>query len=365
VSHNDTNKDPIMNFPDRLTSLLGIELPIVQAPMAGAATLEMAAAVSNSGGLGSLGTAMMSPATLRETASKLRALTNKPFNLNFFVHHEPVLEGYDAAPIQAALAPFYAEFGLGPVPAPTPRAPAFTSETLALVLELAPRIVSFHFGLPPDGVVAALKAAGIVVLGCATTSAEARALEHGGVDAIIAQGAEAGGHRGTFLDHVDLGTVGTIALVPQVVDAVKVPVIAAGGIADARGIAAAFMLGAAGVQIGTAYLACPEASVHPVHRKALAEASDHGTVVTKLFSGRPARAIRNRVTEELHSLEEKAAPFPTQRAMTAPLAAASAKAGRAEFMQLWAGQAAALATVEPAAQKTERLMREARALLQR
>jgi nitronate monooxygenase len=348
-----------------LTQLLGIDLPIVQAPMAGVSTSALAAAVSNAGGLGSLGVAMMTPAQLRETVAELRGLTNKSFNLNFFVHEEPKLETYDAAPMQKALAPLYAEFGLGAVPGPASPAPSFNAEALAAVLDLAPRVVSFHFGLPDASAVAAIKRAGIVVLGCATTTAEARALEKGGVDAIVAQGHEAGGHRGTFLDHVDFGTVGTMALVPQVVDAVKVPVIAAGGIADARGIAAAFMLGAEAVQLGTAYMACPEASVHPVHRKALAELSDHATTVTKLFSGRPARAIRNHLTEGLHELESKAAPFPAQRGLVAPLIGASSKANRAEFMQLWSGQAAALSKAEPAAEKTLRLMREAAALMVR
>ena len=251
------------------------------------------------------------------------------------------------------------------MPEPASPAPAFNDEMLELVLELRPRVASFHFGLPGTHAVKALKEAGIVVLGSATTAAEARALETGGADAIVAQGHEAGGHRGTFLDHVDLGTVGTMALVPQVVDAVSVPVIAAGGIGDARGVAAAFMLGAAGVQLGTAYLACPEAGIHTVHRKALTEASDHSTVVTKLLSGRPARAIRNRLTEELHSLEALTAPFPAQRALVAPLARVSAKENRAEFMPLWSGQAAALSKPEPAAEKTLRLIREAEKLMGR
>ncbi|HEY4345374.1 MAG TPA: nitronate monooxygenase [Parvibaculum sp.] len=354
-----------MTFPDTLTKRLGIDLPIIQAPMAGAATAELAAAVANAGGLGSLGVAMMNEATLRETVGKLRGLTNKPFNLNYFVHQEPKLESFDAGPMKRALTPFYEEFGLGDVPGPASPAPAFTDAALKLLLELAPKIVSFHFGLPGADAVKAIREKGIVILGCATTSAEARALEHGGADAIIAQGHEAGGHRGTFLDHVDLGTVGTMALVPQVVDAVKVPVIAAGGIGDARGIAAAAMLGASAVQLGTAYLMCPETQMHPLHRKALAEASDHATVVTKLFSGRPARAIRNHLTEGLHALEGVAAPFPTQRAMVAPLVSASGKANRAEFMQLWSGQAASLSRPEPAAEKTLRLMKEAAALMSR
>lgn len=352
-----------MKAAETLKTLLDIELPLIAAPMAGASTPELAAAVSNAGGLGSLGVAMMKPAELRETVGKLRSLTNKPFNLNFFVHREPVLDGYDAAPMQSALAPHYAKFGLDAVPAPASPAPAFDDEQLALLLELQPKVASFHFGLPSPDAIRAIKAAGIVILGSATTVAEARALESGGADAIVAQGHEAGGHRGTFLDHVDLGTVGTMALVPQAVDAVSVPIIAAGGIGDARGIAAAFMLGASAVQLGTAYLVCPEAGSSALYRKALSEVSDHATVVTKLFSGRPARAIRNKLTEDLRAFEEKAAPFPAQRAMVAPLVAASTREGKAEFAQFWSGQSARLAKVEPAGEKTVRLMREAEALM--
>ena len=240
-----------------LTGLLGTELPIIQAPMIGASTPELAAAVSNAGGLGSLGTAMLNAEELREAAETLRGLTNQSFNLNFFVHREPDLADYDANRMRTALMPYFSEMGLGEVPDPAAPAPAFNEETLEALLDIRPKVASFHFGLPAPETVERLKEAGIAVIASATTAAEARALETGGADAIIAQGHEAGGHRGTFLDHVDLGTVGTMALVPQVVDAVTVPVIAAGGIGDARGIAAAFMLGAAGVQLGTAYLACP------------------------------------------------------------------------------------------------------------
>jgi len=352
-----------MPFSKRITDLLGISLPIVQAPMAGSATPELAEAVSNAGGLGSLGVAMMGEAQLREAVGKVRALTQKPFNLNYFVHHEPVLNGFDAIPMRGALQAFYDEMELGVVPHPKEGSPSFNDEALKLLLDIAPPVVSFHFGLPSAAAIKAIKAKGIKILGCATTGAEARALEHGGVDAIVAQGFEAGGHRGTFLDHVDLGSVGTMALVPQVADAVKVPVIAAGGIGDARGIAAAFMLGADAVQLGTAYLVTPECSTHALHRKALSEVSDHGTTVTKLFSGRPARAIRNRLTESLRPHERDAAPFPTQRALAAPLVTASAKAGRAEYMQMWSGQAARLSIAEPAATKTLRLMAEAAALI--
>ncbi len=348
-----------------LTGLIGTELPILLAPMAGASTPELAAAVSNAGGLGALGSAMMSAAELRKETAAVRGLTNKSFNLNFFVHHEPDLADYDAKPMRQALSGYFDEFGLGEVPPPSVPAPAFNEEMLELLIEIRPRVASFHFGLPAPDWVERIKEAGIAVIASATTAAEARALESGGADAVIAQGHEAGGHRGTFLDHVDLGTVGTMALVPQVVDAVSVPVIAAGDIGDARGIAAACMLGAAGVQLGTAYLACPEAKVHPGHRKALAEASDHSTVVTKIFSGRPARAIRNRLTEEMRWHEDSAAPFPAQRPMIAPLTSAGAKQNRAEFMQLWSGQAARLSKAEPAAEKTTRLMAEAYRLLGR
>ena len=241
-----------MRFSTRITDLLGLELPVIQAPMAGSATPELAGAVSNAGGLGSLGVAMMSETQLREAVAKLRALSNKPFNLNYFVHHEPALAGFDSGPMRGALKVFYDELTLGAVPQPKEGAPAFNDEALKLLLDLMPPVVSFHFGLPSVAAMTAIKAKGIKIIGCATTCAEARTLEHGGVDAIVAQGFEAGGHRGTFLDHVDLGSVGTVALVPQVVDMVKVPVIAAGGIGDARGIAAAFMLGADAVQLGTA-----------------------------------------------------------------------------------------------------------------
>jgi len=350
-------------IPQRLTRLLGIELPIIQAPMITAATCEMVAAVSNAGGLGSLGSAMFSVEDLKLEGANLRRLTGKPFNLNFFVHPEPDLRAYDPKPMQAALAPLYAELGLQDVPPPRVPAPAFNEDMLACVLELRPAIASFHFGLPDAAAMQALKKAGIIVLSSATTVAEARHLETHGADVIIAQGAEAGGHRGTFLDGEETGTVGTMVLVPQVVDAVRVPVIAAGGIMEARGIAAAFKLGASGVQLGTAYLACPEASVHPLHRKALAQTPGEATLVTKLFSGRPARAIRNRLTSALAAHEHLTAPYPAQRALVAPLMQASAKNNDPSFMQLWAGQGAAFVVEEPAAQKTMRLMREAEALL--
>jgi nitronate monooxygenase len=343
--------------------MLGIEVPIIQAPMITAATAELVAAVSNAGGLGSLGSAMYSVEEMKVQASKLRSLTNKPFNLNFFVHSEPDLTHYDPKPMQAALSPLYKELQLGEVPAPRSPAPAFNDEMLACVLELQPKIVSFHFGLPNESAMRALKQAGIIILSSATTVAEARHLETHGADAIIAQGSEAGGHRGTFLESDANGTIGTMALVPLVVDAVKVPVIAAGGIMDGRGIAAAIMLGASAAQLGTAFLACPEASMHPVHRQALKNTSGEQTIVTRIFSGRPARAIRNRLTDTMEANEHLAAPYPTQRALVAPLTQESAKRNDPSFMQLWAGEAAALVKEEPAAEKIARLWRETEALL--
>lgn len=341
----------------RLTALLRIEHPVIQAPMAGASTPAMAAAVSNAGGLGSLGCAMMDPDTLRKTAEETSALTNRPVNFNFFVHQEPDLETYDAAPMRAALKPLYDEFGLGDVPQPSVPAPAFNDEMLEVLLALSPKVVSFHFGLPAPHAIETLKARGTTLIGNATSVAEAVALEKGGMDAIIAQGMEAGGHRGTFLTAGN--DMGSMALVPQIVDAVAVPVIAAGGIADGRGIAAAFMLGADGAQLGTAFLRAPESAIPAPHKKALAERADNETRVTRLFSGRSARALENRLTEELAAFEKEAAPFPAQRALTGPLAKAALAEGSGAFHSLWSGQAGPTAREEPSAAIFERLCKDA------
>lgn len=349
---------------DSLCRLLGCGDPIVQAPMIGGSTVAMAAAVSNAGGLGSLGCGMMSPDEVRATWAEVRAQTDRPVNLNFFVHDEPDLDEYDPEPMSVVLRPLYRAAGLdGDVPPPASPAPSFNDDVLAAVLELRPAVVSFHFGLPEGDGVAALKRAGIRIIGCATTVAEAVALEAGGVDAIIAQGAEAGGHRGTFLGDVLGGAVGTMALVPQIADAVRVPVIAAGGIADGRGVAAAFLLGAAGVQLGTAFLCSPESAVVPAHARALAQARAEDMVVTRIFSGRPARAIRNRATAELARFEDFAAPFPAQRALLAPLAKVSLKSDTGDYHALWSGQGAPLARAEAAADIFQRIRSEALALL--
>jgi nitronate monooxygenase len=350
-----------------LLDLLGITQPIIQAPMAGFTTPELAAAVSNAGGLGSLGCAAAPPATVRELIAATRQATNQPFNVNFFVHEAPRVDPAATARMQQRLAPYFAEFGLGAVPEPFERFPTFDHERLDLVLEVRPRIVSFHFGLPAEDMMRAIKAAGCIVLGSATTVAEARLLEAGGADAIIAQGVEAGGHRGVFSAEgfspgTGAGTVGTMALVPQIADAVRVPVIAAGGIGDGRGIAAAFALGASGAQLGTAFLGCPEASVSAPHRAALRSATDEGTAVTRAFTGRPARALRNRFVEEMAAVEAEALSFPLQSSLTGPLAQI-ADEQRAAFMPLWAGQAAALIREMPAAELVARLVTEAQAIL--
>ena len=307
-----------------LTDLLGIEHPLIQAPMASAATPELVVAVSEAGGLGSLGSAMLPTDELRRQADAVRAATSRPFQLNFFCHSSPEL-GHDEAQLaRHRVALLYAELGLGEPPEPTVPPFEFDDARLEATLEIRPAVVSFHFGLPDDAAVRALREADIRVLASATTVTEARELEQSGVDAVIAQGAEAGGHRGSFLVPGEEGLVGTLALVPQVVDAVSVPVIAAGGIADGRGLAAALALGAAGAQVGTAFLACPEATVQPPHREALHAAQAEGTTITSAISGRPARALRNRLTDELEAVQPL--PYPAQLSLIMPLVQATRRA---------------------------------------
>jgi nitronate monooxygenase len=348
-----------------LTDLLGIRLPIIQAPMASASTPKLAAAVTNAGGLGSLGCAMMNADEVREQCETMRATTNGAYNVNFFVHKEPILDAQAAEAMRAMLKPYYDELGAGEVPAAKVPHPAFDRPRLEVLLKEKPGVVSFHFGLPEKSMVAALKEKGILIIASATTVAEARALEKGGADAIVAQGFEAGGHRGTFAPPYEAGDVGTLALVPQVVDAVKVPVIAAGGIGDGRGIAAALMLGASGVQMGTAFLTCPESAAHPVWRRALTEASPDGTRLSHAFSGRPARGLENRYMRETAGKEALFPAFPIPNALTGPLRKASAAKNTGDFQSMWAGQAAGLAKTLPAKELVEALMRETEQALAR
>lgn len=339
-----------------LQQLLGIELPIIQAPMAGAQGSALAIAVSNAGGLGSLPCAMLTPDAIRSELATIKAQTDKPFNVNFFCHKPPTPDATREATWRTALSPYYQEYGIDSATIPTGagRTP-FSAEAADLLAEFKPSVVSFHFGLPEPALVARVKALGAKILASATTVAEARWLETEGVDAIIAQGTEAGGHRGIFLAE-DLTTqVGTFALVPQIVQAVQVPVIAAGGIADAQGVRAAMTLGAAGVQVGTAYLLCPEATTSAVHRAALkSEAADH-TALTNLFTGRPARGIINRIMRELGPISSAPPAFPLATAAIAPLRAQAESRGLGDFSPLWAGQNVRGCKEIPAAHLTREL----------
>lgn len=347
-----------------LTELLKIEHPIIQAPMAGSDTPALAAAVCNAGGLGSLGCGSMSLEALRTNADRLRAATTQPFNLNFFAHRAPnEIPDLDAE-ARARVMPFYEERGIVDVPEAA-QLPfnSFYADMLSVLLEIKPAVTSFHYGLPDSEMVMALKNIGSVILCSATTVAEAKVLDAAGTDAIIAQGWEAGGHRGSFdTTFEDIG-VGTMALVPQVVDAVNVPVIAAGGIADGRGIAAAFALGASGVQIGTAFLTCPEARISDMHRSALRQACDDDTRLTRAFSGRSARAKNNRYIETMAKNRTRLPDFPKMYTFSEPLRASSVAAEELDFQFLLYGQAAALNRELPAADLMARLIDETQEVL--
>ena len=324
--------------------------------MAGVQGSALAVAVSNAGGLGSLPCAMLGPDAMRDELMAIKAQTRKPFNVNFFCHVQPAPSAEREAAWRAALAPYYEEFGIdaGTIPAGPGRTP-FSAAAADCLGEFKPAVVSFHFGLPPAELLARVRAWGAKIFSSATTIEEARWLEAHGVDAIIAQGLEAGGHRGTFLSE-DLTTqVGTFALLPQIVKAVKLPVIAAGGIADAQGVAAAIALGAAGVQIGTAYLLCPEATTSAVHRAALkSEAASH-TALTNLFTGRPARGIVNRLMLELGPISVAVPAFPLATSAIAPVRAKAEAQGSGDFSPLWSGQNASGCKEIPAAELTRAL----------
>jgi nitronate monooxygenase len=338
------------------SELLGTELPIIQAPMAGVQGSALAIAVCNAGGLGSLPCAMLGIDAMRAELAAIRSRTAGPYNVNFFCHSQPEPSVQKEQAWRAALSPYFAEYGIdaSTLPAGPGRKP-FSAEALALVEEFRPAVVSFHFGLPSEDLLRGLRALGARILSSATTVDEARWLEAHGVDAVIAQGFEAGGHRGMFLSE-DLATqVGTLALLPQVVRAVKVPVVAAGGIADANGVAAAFALGAAAVQIGTAYLLCAEATTSAVHRAALKSDASRITAITNLFTGRPARGIVNRIIKELGPINAAAPPFPLATSAIAPLRAKAEAAGRGDFSPLWAGQNASGCKETPAAALTREL----------
>jgi nitronate monooxygenase len=352
-------------WPDRrLLELFKTEFPIVQAPMAGVMDAELVIAAAQAGALGSLPCAMLSVDKIREQVGIIRQRVKAPLNLNFFCHTPVELTAEAESRWKQRLAPYYAEHGLDPATPNTAanRAP-FDAAMCAVVEELKPEIVSFHFGLPDKTLLDRVKAAGCLVISSATTVKEAVFLAQHGVDAVIAQGAEAGGHRGMFLTDRIAEQPGTFALVPQVVDAVKIPVIACGGVADGRGIAAAFALGAAGVQIGSAYLRCPESRVSPGGRKALAEARDDSTVITDVMTGRPARGVQNRLIREAGPVCDDAPAFPHAATALGPLKAAAEKQGRVDFTNLWAGQAIGMGRELPAAELTRDLAQSALARL--
>ncbi len=334
-----------------IRDVIGTELPIVQAPMAGVQLGDLAVAVSEAGGLGSLPCAMLPVDDMRREITSIRARTSKPFNVNFFVHTPPAPDAGREGAWRATLAPFYKEFGVDPsaIPAGRGREP-FSAAYADALEEFKPRVVSFHFGLPSAELVARVKRWGAKVISSATTVEEALWLEEHGADAVIAQGLEAGGHRGSFLSDDLSRQVGTFALVPQVVRAVKVPVIAAGGIADARGVRAALALGASAVQVGTAFLLSREAITSAIHRAALKSEGPRHTVLTNVFTGRPARGIANRIVRELGPMNVTAPAFPLATNAVAPIRAKAEAAGSGDFSPLWSGQNAGGCREGPAAE---------------
>jgi nitronate monooxygenase len=341
-----------------LTDLIPSRLPLLQAPMAGAQGSALALAVCTAGGVGSLPAAMLSPDALKAELQVLREQATGPWNVNFFCHTAPEPDATAETRWREALRPFYDEAGIDPasVPAGAGRVP-FSHAVADVVEPFAPPVVSFHFGLPAPDLLARVKSWGSKVLSSATTVEEALWLQAHGVDAVIAQGLEAGGHRGMFLG-TELGTqLGTFALLPQVVQAVQIPVIAAGGIADAAGVRAAMALGAAGVQVGTAYLCCPEATTTRLHRAALMSEAARHTELTTLFSGRPARGIVNRLMRELGPLHLAAPAFPLATAAVAPLRAHFEALGRTDCTPLWSGQNASSCQTLPATEVTAALAR--------
>jgi nitronate monooxygenase len=356
-----------MPFHTTLTQRLGLDHPIIQAPLAGGGdTPDLVAAVCEAGALGFIGAAYLTPPHILEAARAVRARTTRPFGINLFAPLPAPEVVPEPGPALARVAPFYAELGLPPPELPASGGYAF-DEQLAAALDSGAAVFSFTFGLLPTSAVAAIKDRGMFLIGTATTVEEAVALEQAGVDTIVTQGSEAGGHRSTFAAPFDMGMVGTLALVPQVVDAVTVPVIASGGIMDGRGIAAALALGASAVQMGTAFLTCDEAGVPNAYKEAILRAREHETRLTRAFSGRPARGIINRFMTEVDRAEAPAAilPFPLQNALTRSLRNAAAEQGRADYLSLWAGQGVRLARRQPAATLIARLAHETEAVVRR
>ncbi|MBS0577708.1 MAG: nitronate monooxygenase [Proteobacteria bacterium] len=344
-----------------LASLLGVEFPVIQAPMAGVQGSALAIAVARAGGLGSLPAALLSAEALRTELAAFRAATHQPLNVNFFCHKPPVFDASREARWRRLLEPYYAECGLDSTQqTPAPLRLPFDAASATVLEEFSPEVVSFHFGLPSPELLARVQATGAKILASATTPDEARWLEARGVDAVIAQGAEAGGHRGIFLDTALDTPQGTSTLLPRIARAVRVPVIAAGGIGEAAAVAEAMRLGAAGIQAGTAYLLCPEATTSAVHRHALEQDGDRHTQITNLFSGRPARGIVNRLMRELGPMNAAVPDFPLAAAALAPLRAHAERLGRGDFSPLWAGENLRQCRSVPAGEVTQELARALR-----
>lgn len=350
------------SFRNQFTASLGINHPIVLGPMNNASSPELTAAVSNAGGLGSFAAALLSPPAIGEAVDKIRSLTNKPFSVNLFILDEMSADRSAIALSQERLQPYRDSLGLGTGAMPDKFCERFADQLQAL-LDAAPPVVSFTFGILPAEIVSRFHAAGSKLIGTATTVAEAKAWEAAGADFICVQGGEAGGHRGTFLGDMEQSTIGLMPLIPQVADAVSVPVIAAGGIMDGRGLSAALMLGAQAAQLGTAFLSCPECPISPVWKAALQTASDDSTRLTRSFSGRYARGIVNTFMEQMRPHEHEVPPYPIQNALTGPIRQAADKAKRAEYMSLWAGQGVGMSRQLPAQELVLRLIREAQAAL--
>ncbi len=349
----------------RITKLLNIEHPIVQAPMAGGATTPgLVAAVSNAGGLGSLGAGYTPPDVLRETISHIRNLTDRAFAVNLFVPEAFEVNTELVDHSNDLMQPYREDLGIKTPTGIDSYSPLFEDQ-LDVVLEERVPVFSFTFGVPEERQLSELKEAGTTVIGTTTTVREALALEEAGVDAVVSQGAEAGGHRGTFLGDFNEALVGTMALVPQLADAVSVPVVASGGIMDGRGLAAALVLGAEAVQMGTAFLTTQESGAHPEYKKAVLRSVEEDTAITRTFSGKPARGIQNRFMLEMDEHEGRIPPYPVQNAWTKDIRSAAQEQNRPEFMSLWAGQASHMARSQSAAELVERVIDEANTALQR
>jgi nitronate monooxygenase len=357
--------DPLKMFETDLTRRLNIRYPIIQAPMAGGpATTKLIAEVSNAGGLGSLGAAYLTPEILRSTIQEIRQLTEQPFGVNLFVPEETTESQATIEKMTTCLNKYRMELGIKENPPIENVSESFEEQVQVLLEEKVP-VFSFTFGIPSKDVIQAMKKQGTIVIGTATIVEEAKQLELAGVDAIVAQGSEAGGHRGTFLRNTTDSLIGTMALIPQIVDQVSIPVIASGGIMDGRGLVASLTLGASGVQMGTAFLACIESGAHDVYKKTILSANEDSTVVTRAYSGRAARGIQTKFTKEIDQYPGEIPVFPIQNAMTRDIRKAAAKDNNPDYMSLWAGQGLRLATDLSAGTIIQQTMDQSHILLEK